>query len=375
MYRPVPDEDESRRFQMDITSLCNWSHKWQLPFNATKCKIMHMGNMNQQYTYNMDGHALEFIREEKDLGVTVDADLKFHSHTTRVVNKANRILGMIKKSLASLDAISLPVLYKAFIRPHLEHGNVIWGPHFRDDQIKVERVQRRATKLIDHLRDLPYEDRLKELKLPSLYYRRRRGDMIQVFKIMKGFNRVPKEQFFKGNMHTISPGRNRVNFQILAYLLTIDLLYGTGCLSYWFCYYILRLDSSETTKCFLVVKEEKKGQQSWNHTQTPPFWLPQQVRETLERVMITWHRDHYINSAYIPFKQQPLTTRGHHLKLFKPRAQKLVRRQFFSTRIINDWNQLPSDIVEADTVNTFKARLDRHWVDFQNQQAEQLTPC
>ena len=39
----------------------------------------------------------------------------------------------------------------------------------------------------------------------------------------------------KGNMHTISPGRNRVNFQILAYLLTIDLLYGTGCLSYWFC--------------------------------------------------------------------------------------------------------------------------------------------
>ena len=95
MYRPVPDEDESRRFQMDITSLGNWSHKWQLPFNATKCKIMHMGNMNQHYTYNMDGNALEFIREEKDLGVTVDADLKFHSHTTRVVNKANRILGMI----------------------------------------------------------------------------------------------------------------------------------------------------------------------------------------------------------------------------------------------------------------------------------------
>ena len=49
----------------------------------------------------------------------------------------------------------------------------------------------------------------------------------------------------KGNMHTISPGRNRVNFQILAYLLTIDLLYGTGCLSYWFCSYMLRLDSSE----------------------------------------------------------------------------------------------------------------------------------
>ena len=270
IYRPVPDEDESRRFQMDITSLCNWSHKWQLPFNATKCKIMHMGNMNQHYTYNMDGNALEPIREEKDLGVTVDADLKFHSHTTRVVNKANRILGMIKKSFVSLDAISLPVLYKAFIRPHLEYGNVIWGPHFRDDQIKVERVQRRATKLIDHLRDLPYEERLNELKLPSLYYRRRRGDMIQVFKIMKGFNRVPKEQFFK---------------------------------------------------------------------------------------------------------QKALTTRGHHLKLFKPRAQKLVRRQFFSTRIINDWNQLPSDIVEADTVNTFKARLDRHWVNFQNQQTEQLTPC
>ena len=43
----------------------------------------------------------------------------------------------------------------------------------------------------------------------------------------------------------ISPDRNRYNFQILAYVLTIHPLYGTGCLSYWFCYYMLRLDSSE----------------------------------------------------------------------------------------------------------------------------------
>ncbi|XP_019641718.1 PREDICTED: uncharacterized protein LOC109483174 [Branchiostoma belcheri] len=83
------------------------------------------------------------------------------------------------------------------VRPHLEYGNVIWGPHYSLDQQKVEAVQRRATKLVSGLRELPYSERLKRLRLPSLGYRRRRGDMIQVFKFLTGQERVQADNFFE----------------------------------------------------------------------------------------------------------------------------------------------------------------------------------
>ena len=75
-------------------------------------------------------------------------------------------------------------LYKALIRPHLEYGQIIWSPQYIRQSRKIENVQRRATKLIPKLKNLPYEERLKKLKLPSLKYRRMRGDMINVYKIL-----------------------------------------------------------------------------------------------------------------------------------------------------------------------------------------------
>ena len=76
------------------------------------------------------------------------------------------------------------------IRPHLEYCNVIWSPLFKRQSIKIEAVQRRATKTIISLKDLPYKDRLKSLQIPSLKYRRLRGDLIQCYKIMKGIDQV-----------------------------------------------------------------------------------------------------------------------------------------------------------------------------------------
>ena len=113
---------------------------------------------------------------------------------------------------------------------------------------------------------------------------------------IKYFTLRAPQAFIKGNMHTISPGRNRVNFQILAYLLTIDLLYGTGCLSYWFCYYMLRLDSSE------MLPGSQKGEEMTAilkpHARLRHFYSTQ-VRAMrwimgylwFLRVMITWHRE------------------------------------------------------------------------------------
>ena len=82
------------------------------------------------------------------------------------------------------------------VRPHLEYCNKVWGPFNTTDVRLVERVMRRATRLVPGLRHLPYEERLKSLNLPSLQYRRRRGDMITMFNIMHGRSGLDKDDFF-----------------------------------------------------------------------------------------------------------------------------------------------------------------------------------
>ena len=192
------------KLQTDVDSLSTWSTKWQLPFNTGKCKVLHLGNTNPNQRYKMNGQKLEPIKEEKDLGVLMDSELKFHKQTAAAVKKANSRLGLIKKSFSLLDHMMLPILYTSLVRPHLEYGNVVWGPFYKGDIEAVERVQRRATKLIQTIRDLSYEERLRHLNLPSLQHRRRRGDMIYAFKIFTGAVGIKKEDFFE-----ISPSSTR----------------------------------------------------------------------------------------------------------------------------------------------------------------------
>ena len=71
------------------------------------------------------------------------------------------------------------------VRPHLKFGNVVWHPYLRKDIESLKRVQMRATILVPNLKDLPYETRLRELKLLSLAHRQLRGDAIQTFKLVK----------------------------------------------------------------------------------------------------------------------------------------------------------------------------------------------
>jgi ribonuclease P/MRP protein subunit RPP40 len=197
IYGPVDTEEGIQTIQKDLNQLVGWSDKWQMGHNVDKCKSLHLGNQNPGHQYVMNGNPLTKTSAEKDLGVMVDEDLKFHVHTAKVVSKAFQILAVVNKSFVNLDAFTLPLLYKTLVRPHLEYGNVIWGPHSKLDQKAVERVQRRATKMVPTLKDLPYESRLEQLNIPTLYYRRKRGDMIQVYKIMKGIDRISADIFFK----------------------------------------------------------------------------------------------------------------------------------------------------------------------------------
>ena len=105
-------------------------------------------------------------------------------------------MGIIKKSFTFLDEDTLPLFFKSLVRPHLEYGNVIWGPFYKGDAEDVERLQRRATKGVPGLSSLTYEERLRKLKLPSLQHRRRRGDMIMTYKIITGKVNLKKDEVF-----------------------------------------------------------------------------------------------------------------------------------------------------------------------------------
>ncbi len=182
VFAEVNCDMQNAHLQQDLDSLQIWANNWQLVFNAKKCKVMHLGKGNNKYDYYMGGETLEKVQNEKDLGVLVDDQLRFDTHIENQVMKANKILGLIRRSFTCLDKSSFCTLYKSIVRTHLEYANAVTYPQFEKESKLLEEVQRRATKQVAELKDLSYTDRLKALKLPSLLYRRKRGDMIEVFK-------------------------------------------------------------------------------------------------------------------------------------------------------------------------------------------------
>ena len=181
---------EKALLQSDLVRLVNWSKKWQMSYNVNKCKVLHIGSSNDCSNYSMNGVELCKVSEEKDLGVTISKDLKPEKHCSEVVKTANKLIGFIGRTFQFKSDKVILSLYNALVRPHLEYCVQFWSPYFRKDIEKLERVQRRATKLIPRLRNKPYEERLKELNLFSLEKRRLRGDLIEVFKMMRGFVNV-----------------------------------------------------------------------------------------------------------------------------------------------------------------------------------------
>ena len=207
IYSAIENHDDCAKIQKDIDNLAAWSDKWLLRFNALKCKCLHevhVGKNNIKHDYHMKVGDKDIliaeVNEEKDIGVTFDNRMKFDVHIRNIVNKANQRIGIIRRTFDHLDKNMFLMLYKTLVRPILEYATVIWSPWLKKDIVAIEQCQRRATRLVKDLKDKSYGERLKELGIPTLVYRRERTDVLQIFKIMEKFDEV--------HMKSIKPSHN-----------------------------------------------------------------------------------------------------------------------------------------------------------------------
>ena len=191
IYREIQSDDDHEVLQRDLETLKTWSDRWLLKFHPSKCYCINIGKKNDdvitfKYSMTEDGNKFDMTRvnEMKDIGVIVDSELKFDRHINSKIETANKVLGIIRRSFLYLSADILIPLYKALVRSHFDYAMIIWNPHLVKHIESIEGVQRRATKMIPEIKHLPYSERLQILKLPTMAYRRARGDMIEVFKIV-----------------------------------------------------------------------------------------------------------------------------------------------------------------------------------------------
>ncbi|MGL5708301.1 MAG: reverse transcriptase family protein [Aeromonas sp.] len=192
--RVIRSASDSEALQQDLNNAFEWSLHNKLKFNTSKCKVLHIRNKNQQ-VYYLGNVPLGTVDHERDLGTLVTANLSLTMNTSRMTKCANTRLAMLSRILGKFSQESFPGIFNALVRPLVETNIQACSPFLAQDIKAIEAVQRRATKRVSGLYHLKYAERLTQLKLFPLTYRRARGDLILTFRILKDHNHPNRDLF------------------------------------------------------------------------------------------------------------------------------------------------------------------------------------
>ena len=184
IWRIIQSQDDSLILQQDIDRLCDWSEHNLLPLNPAKCTHLPLRHSSPS-CYSLRGAPIPKVAVQKDLGVLISSSLSSSPHCTAIAKRASQNLGILRRIFGKFDPHCFHNLFNAFVRPHLENGTSVCPPYLQKDKLQLERIQRRATKCVIGLQNLPYELRLSSLNMFPLEYRRLRGDLIFTFLLSK----------------------------------------------------------------------------------------------------------------------------------------------------------------------------------------------
>jgi hypothetical protein len=198
------------KLQRDIVKIKEWCDKWSMSLNSSKCKVMHFGKKNPGRNYYVDNGnervILGVTEAEKDLGIIIANNCKNNLQAEKSINRANYELGRMRKTFQFFNIKLFRILYPTFIRPHLEFASAVWNKLSKEHKFKMESIQRKATKMVIEIRSLQYEDRLRALGLTTLEERRKRGDLIQIYKIINGIEEVDMDMGVGKNLRVMGGG-------------------------------------------------------------------------------------------------------------------------------------------------------------------------
>ncbi|EYB86673.1 hypothetical protein Y032_0275g1063 [Ancylostoma ceylanicum] len=211
IYKNIHSDNDHIALQSAITAIADWSGKWKLPLSSPKTKLFHLGRKRVRNVYYLGESQLDDTDTICDLDFTFDTKLAFDDHCNIIATKAEKTVHNIFKSLCTKSPAHLLLAYKSYVRPILEYGATVFSPKCKRSIIRLEAVQNSFTRKLwirlhgyDYANIPPASARNCIFKIPSLAARRRKYDLLMVYKIISGKIHLPVDKFY-----TISSSRTR----------------------------------------------------------------------------------------------------------------------------------------------------------------------
>jgi hypothetical protein len=179
IYLKIRDESDCQRLQLALNLVSNWCERWDLKLNKLKCQMITFHSYRKlntyPFTYQLENTPLKRVAVVDDLGVTMQSNCLFNLHITKIVNKAFKLCGFLKRSLYFVkDAKTIITIYNAIVRSLLCYACIVWNPSQQFLISEIERVQRNLIRYICYKTGVnrdsySYEELCQKFQIPTLY--------------------------------------------------------------------------------------------------------------------------------------------------------------------------------------------------------------